>query len=79
VRYSIHIALPYIHLLNLHLDSGSQEERISMLKMALLEKGVVTGSHYGVDESGSTNPSLNVSTSTPLGNQTSADDDGVYL
>ena len=50
-----------------------------MLKMALLEKGIIAGSHYGVDESGSTNPSLNVSTSTPLGNQTSADDDGVYL
>jgi len=50
-----------------------------MLKMALLEKGIVAGSHYGVDESGSTNLSLNVSTPTPLGNQTSADDDGVYL
>ncbi|KAJ6515791.1 hypothetical protein C8R45DRAFT_957619 [Mycena sanguinolenta] len=28
---------------------GSQTERISMLKMALLDKGIVAGSHYDVD------------------------------
>jgi len=27
---------------------GSQSERISMLKMALLDKGIVAGSHYDI-------------------------------
>jgi hypothetical protein len=55
-----------------------------MLKMALLEKGIVAGSHYGLNESLSTNPSPNLSTPTPtppgnLGDQAHADDDGVHL
>ncbi|KIM46100.1 hypothetical protein M413DRAFT_441161 [Hebeloma cylindrosporum] len=63
---------------------GSQEERISMLKMALLEKGIVAGSHYGLTESLSTNPSPNLLTTTPtsslnLGDQANPDDEGLHL
>lgn len=55
-----------------------------MLKMALLKKGIVANSHYGFNETHSTNPSpqLSISTPTPpvnLGDQSHADDDGVYL
>lgn len=34
------------HLHSFFRCSGSQSERISMLKMALLDKGIVAGSHY---------------------------------
>ncbi len=35
----------------MHTFSGSQEERVGMLRMALSEKGVNPGSHYAVSPS----------------------------
>jgi hypothetical protein len=69
---------------NVDNSSGSQEERINMLRLALSHKGVLPASarHYGLDP-----PSSNiVSTTAPVqSNQmqvdtvTNDDDEGVYL
>ena len=49
-----------------YLDSGSQEERISILKMALTEKGVLMGSHYDLTQpSHSTGGSVSADASQP--------------
>ena len=50
--------------------SGSQEERISILKMALAEKGVVAGSHYDPQPAAETEVALS---------ETNEDTEGVYL
>jgi hypothetical protein len=34
------------HYLPCYLNRGSQEERITILKMAITEKGIIPGSHY---------------------------------
>ena len=59
---------------------ASQEERISILKMALTEKGVRYGTHYDLD------PSTTMMEGTPKGATTSQnveehgrDDDGIHL
>ncbi|KAF8974475.1 hypothetical protein BDZ97DRAFT_26214 [Flammula alnicola] len=61
---------------------GSQEERISILKMALTEKGIVAGSHYdpiaAPQSTRSTQPATVAAPSmTTLNNDT--EDEGVYL
>jgi len=56
---------------------GSQEERISILKMALTEKGIVTsGAHYDIKES-----EMAPKASPVAEPETTADngEDGVYL
>ncbi|THV08444.1 hypothetical protein K435DRAFT_847305 [Dendrothele bispora CBS 962.96] len=58
---------------------GSQEERISMLKLALTEKGVTTGTHY---EPVQTQGSLNGIQQDPLSDLTEAEEDdseGIHL
>ena len=36
----------HIHCLLRYLNRGSQEERITILKMAITEKGIIHGRHY---------------------------------
>jgi len=60
-------------------SSNSQEERISILKHALVQKGVISPSHYDLDPNRSTQP---VSTINPEPNppsMTGSGDDGLYL
>jgi hypothetical protein len=62
----------------MNLSSNSQEERISVLKHALIQKGVVSPSHYDLEPSRSTQSA----TADPEPNQpsTTADGgDGLYL
>ncbi len=69
--------------------SGSQEERVGMLRMALSEKGVNPGSHYAVSPSNGVpaeRDTVQRSTGGPVaGDQTnevvaeSDDDGGVHL
>jgi len=81
--YRYHTARVLIYYLN----RGSQEERITILKMAITEKGIVPGSHYdpqamSVSQSSITqhNPSHTTAPSplidTALSN---VEEDGVYL
>jgi hypothetical protein len=64
--------------------SGSQEERISILKMALTEKGVHTSSHYDLKSDSTSTQRHGVSAAmtatTPLPNDESdGDDGGIHL
>ena len=52
------------HYLLYYLNRGSQEERITILKMAITEKGIVPGSHYDLapmSDSDSQQPNLSES------------------
>jgi len=44
---------------------GSQEERISILRMALAEKGIPTEGHYALDPATAVPPSRNTPAATP--------------
>lgn len=68
----------------LHIQySGSQEERISILKIALAEKGVHAGSHYDLksDATSTQHGSAGTTTSTmpPLDEDSNEEDGGIHL
>lgn len=57
---------------------NSQEERVSILKHALVQKGVISPSHYDLDPSRSTQPAS--TTTNPEPNPpTTGNNDGLYL
>lgn len=62
---------------------GSQEERISILKIALAEKGVHAGSHYDLksDATSTQHGSAGTTTSTmpPLDEDSNEEDGGIHL
>lgn len=65
---------------------GSQEERITILKMAMTEKGIISGSHYDpttVSQPSITQPNPSHTTTTSSSSIDTAlndvDEDGVYL
>jgi hypothetical protein len=66
--------------------SGSQEERISILNMALAEKGIVSGSHYEMTAAPPNSESEALQTMQTRGPDpnhsaatASSEDNGVYL
>lgn len=60
--------------------SNSQEERISILKHALVQKGVISPSHYDLNPSRSTQPASTAVNPEPNPLSTSeSGDDGLYL
>ncbi|KAF9652191.1 hypothetical protein BDM02DRAFT_3109616 [Thelephora ganbajun] len=59
---------------------NSQEERVSILKHALVQKGVVSPSHYDLDPSRSTQPaSATVDPEPNPPSITGGGDDGLYI
>lgn len=61
-------------------SSSSQEERISILKHALVQKGVISPSHYDLNPTLSTQPVptvINPEQNPP--STTESGDDGLYL
>jgi len=59
---------------------NSQEERVSILKHALVQKGVVSPSHYDLDPSQSARPASTAVDSEPNPpSTTGSGDDGLYL
>ncbi|KAF5321241.1 hypothetical protein D9619_000783 [Psilocybe cf. subviscida] len=67
---------------------GSQEERVSMLKMALTEKGIVGGAHYELpnttqtpqtNTTQSSEPATTTVTSSTASEEVNGEGDGVYL
>jgi len=64
---------------------GSQEERITILKMAITEKGIIPGSHYDlapISQPLITQPTASHTTTSPsaaLAIDSSIEEDGVYL
>jgi hypothetical protein len=62
--------------------SGSQEERISILKMALSEKGVHAGSHYDLKSDPPSTPGSAATTATTtssLDEESNEEDGGIHL
>ena len=66
----MHQTLPVLHIQY----SGSQGERISILKVALTEKGVHAGSHYDFKSNPTSTP-LERESSATAGNVLSFDDE----
>jgi len=61
-------------------SSNSQEERVSILKHALIQKGVISPSHYDLDpsqSSQSTPATVNPEPNPP--STTGSGDDGLYI
>ena len=79
----ISITAPLSHSTHAHyplcyLNRGSQEERITILKMALTEKGIIPGSHYDlapISESQESQPS----TTQPNPSDTTASESAIWL
>lgn len=62
-------------------NRGSQEERITILKMAIAEKGIIPGSHYDLAPNSqplSTQPNSSHATTFDTA-PSDVEDDGVYL
>jgi len=66
---------------------GSQEERITILKMAITEKGIVPGSHYDLAPGSISQPLITQASTTSTTSSSAAidtarssvEEDGVYL
>ena len=61
-----------------HFLRGSQEERITILKMAITEKGIISGDHYDPMIT-QPRPSHTTTASDPASNDDTIEEDGVYL
>ena len=60
-------------------SSNSQEERISILKHALVQKGVISPSHYDLNPSRSTQPASSAANPEPAPSVTESSDNGLHL